>query len=502
MCYLLLAVFLVSLILLSYCYLTWNFNYWKNQGVRSAPNTIPGFGNTLSVLTLKENLSTVCNRLYKSCLPETSMIGMYFMRTPLLVVRDPDLIRNVLVKDFKSFKNNALRLHDDYDPFMKKNPFFDRDESWKDSRSHLVRNMSQKKLKIYQSILDQVSSDFIEYLNQERRQSTAEDMELKDLFLRVTGEIVASTSLGIKGHSFESDHDLNNFHSTLLQLSQPSFLSGLTQMLRLNLPNIADIFHISLLPRKMSEFLQNIIEEVVRCRAEHNIVGEDFLQMVINDVKVCDPQTIADRVGAYFFDSFETSASIAAFACNQLSNHPDIQEKLRQEIKIVLKNCDSENLTYEALKDMVFLDQVISETIRLHPILGITIRDCTEDVTLHGSDGQKCVIKVGHLVCIPVDSLHRDQKYWEDPEKFNPDRFNEENKKKIVKFAYLPFSEGPRACAGKNYGTMIVKNIIVKMLMKYRILPSKKMSKPLEYNQMNFLTEAKDGLWVKVERII
>jgi cytochrome P450 family 6 len=74
------------------------------------------------------------------------------------------------------------------------------------------------------------------------------------------------------------------------------------------------------------------------------------------------------------------------------------------------------------------------------------MRECTNKYTIPGTD---VTIEKGTFVVIPVIGLHMDQKYYPNPEKFDPDRFSEETKNKRPQFTYLPFGEGPRICIGK-----------------------------------------------------
>jgi cytochrome P450 family 6 len=90
------------------------------------------------------------------------------------------------------------------------------------------------------------------------------------------------------------------------------------------------------------------------------------------------------------------------------------------------------------------------ETLRKYPPGPFLPRECTKNYTLPGTD---ITIEKGTLIIIPVMGLHRDQKYYPDPEKFDPDRFSEEMKNNKPQFAYLPFGEGPRVCIGKRYCT-------------------------------------------------
>ncbi|XP_014235581.1 cytochrome P450 6j1-like [Trichogramma pretiosum] len=471
------------------------FDFWTRQGIYTDRNLIPIFGNALPVLLMRKNLSMLCNEACKNLSSNYSLIGMFFMQTPLLVIRDPELIKNVLIKHFNYFRNNALYVNDRDDPFMVKNPFFAVDESWKQNRAYLVSKMSPKKLKTLFLIISDISIKFKNYLKELLKNEGSNIVELKTIIMKFTGEIVANTAFGIEGQGFNKDRDPDCFTVKLEHFLQPTYLSGVKETIRFYFPNLASFLRIGFLPMKLSIFLLKTIEDVFNYRVKKHIVINDLLQMAIESTDNPNLEVVSAHVSAYFFDAYETSATIASFACYNLAYYPDIQEKTRKHIEKVLNDHDF-RLSIEALRDMFYLDQVINETIRLHPILGINIRSCNQDISLQSSDGQNVHIKSGNLLCIPVQSIHTDEKYWKNPFVFDPDRFSEDRKKEIVKFTFLPFGEGPRICAGKNYGIMIVKVALIIILRDFIIKGLQEKMPAMTYDHRSFLTASKDGLQV------
>jgi cytochrome P450 family 6 len=81
----------------------------------------------------------------------------------------------------------------------------------------------------------------------------------------------------------------------------------------------------------------------------------------------------------------------------------------------------------------------------MYPALIAVTRECTKPITLRGTD---VTVEKGMLVLVPILGLHHDPKYYPDPERFDPERFSEAEKKKRPHFCYLPFGEGPRMCIG------------------------------------------------------
>lgn len=125
------------------------------------------------------------------------------------------------------------------------------------------------------------------------------------------------------------------------------------------------------------------------------------------------------------------------FALYELAYRHDIQTKLRDEIEEVSKRNDGK-ITYESLKEMAYLDQVVNETLRLYSPIGQLFRKCLNDYKVPGTD---FIIEKNMSIIIPVHAIHHDSRYYYDPELFNPDRFNPQEKEKRPKYSFLPFGK-------------------------------------------------------------
>lgn len=183
----------------------------------------------------------------------------------------------------------------------------------------------------------------------------------------------------------------------------------------------------------------------------------------------------------FFLAGFETSASTLSFMLLELAQNSHIQDKLREEIVSVLENNDNQ-LTYDVLKEMKYLDMVMagsftlykqllylititnsisfpfSETLRKYPITGNLVRICTQNYKIPDS---KMVIQEGTPIIISICGLHNDEKYYEKPDEFYPEHFTEEAISKRPHYTYLPFGEGPRVCIGKIDETEVSVFLVV-----------------------------------------
>lgn len=160
----------------------------------------------------------------------------------------------------------------------------------------------------------------------------------------------------------------------------------------------------------------------------------------------------------FFLAGFETSASELMFAAYELIANPEVQQKLYKEIAEVNEKLNGKRISYDVLQKMKYLDQVISETLRKWPA-GVQIdRICVEDYVYDDGDKLKFKIEKGSIVSYSIYGIQHDPKYFQNPEKFDPERFNDENKKNIRPGTFVAFGVGPRNCIGTTEITYSIRN--------------------------------------------
>lgn len=114
------------------------------------------------------------------------------------------------------------------------------------------------------------------------------------------------------------------------------------------------------------------------------------------------------------------------------------------------ENLHCKQVDYDVLQKMKYLDEVVSEVLRKWPPLVQPDRVCVKDYVFDDGNNLKFTIEKGSRLFITAYGIHHDAKYYADPEKFDPDRFSDENKGNIQPATYIPFGIGPRNCIGKK----------------------------------------------------
>jgi cytochrome P450 family 6 len=157
-------------------------------------------------------------------------------------------------------------------------------------------------------------------------------------------------------------------------------------------------------------------------------------------------EEICAQTFLFYIAGSETSSSLVAYTLYELTLNPELMQRAKTEISEVLARNNNE-ITFECLQEMKFLDFCIQETLRKYPGLPILNRVCTKDYVIPGSS---YTIKEGTSVIISLLGQHRDPAYFPDPETYNPDRFSNEHPN-FISDAYIPFGVGPRNCIGLYY---------------------------------------------------
>ncbi|KAI4483216.1 hypothetical protein M0804_008271 [Polistes exclamans] len=171
---------------------------------------------------------------------------------------------------------------------------------------------------------------------------------------------------------------------------------------------------------------------------------------------------IRDEINTMAFAGSDTAAKTLTFLFSMLATFPDIQEKVYEELYDMYGSSDSVDVpvTMEDTKKMNYLDRVIKETLRLFPPGPIFARTLCSDIKVN----ENVTIPKNCQVAFPVFSLHRKDKYWTDPLRFNPDRFLPGN---YNPKCFLPFSLGKRGCIGQIFAMIEMKAITAAILRKF-----------------------------------
>ena len=192
----------------------------------------------------------------------------------------------------------------------------------------------------------------------------------------------------------------------------------------------------------------------------------DFLDILLtasdeNGVGLSDLE-IRNEVDTFMFEGHDTTTSGMCWTLYCLAQHPEHQQKVREEVNSVLSG--REHLTYDDLKELKYTQCCIKEALRLYPPVSIIFRQLDRDLEIDGQWFPK-----GMHFRIPIQSIHNNPDVWPDPEIYDPMRFHPSHAESRDPYAYLPFSAGSRNCIGQNFAMNEEKTVIASLLNQFRL---------------------------------
>ncbi len=193
----------------------------------------------------------------------------------------------------------------------------------------------------------------------------------------------------------------------------------------------------------------------------------DLLSMLIqvrdDEGMGMNEKQLRDEVLTLLMAGHETTAVALTWALYLLAKNPEIEAKLIIELQEVLNGREPKIADLPALS---FTEKVIKETLRLYPSFWITVRDVKEECEIGGFR-----VPAGARVCLMPWVVHRNPDYYENPEQFLPDRWTEQLKKSLPRFAYFPFGGGPRQCIGNGFAMMEAVLVLASIVQRFHLAP-------------------------------
>ncbi|XP_050297889.1 cytochrome P450 9e2-like [Anthonomus grandis grandis] len=506
--------------------------YWKNRGVAQpaffTQNTLPLLGNMKSSLFQQKDIAENSAYFYRM-FPDVRYFGFYQFLKPKLIIRDPELIRKITVKDFDYFVDHVSVTDPSVDPLFAKNLISLKGDQWRKMRSTLTSSFSSSKMKIMFSLISESAQKFIKHF--EKSDGDCE-IDVKNAFSRFTIDVIASTSFGIEVDSMKNPK--NDFFILGKEITELNIIMLLKVLLYQYFPSLYRFFNVSMFRKEVNDFFRNLIIETIQTREKEGTYRPDMIQILMEAQKgstkydtnkttevgfavVPDehesnlfktPTTITtDDISAqaliFFFAGFDSVSSLMTFTAYELAVNENVQDKLREEIRRTLQSCDGK-LTYEAVVNMTYMDMVLTESLRKWPPFVILGRECTKPYIIEPSyPGEKSInLPKGMSINVPVYAIHRDPKYYPEPEKFDPERFSPENRKKLIPYTFLAFGQGPRACLGSRFALLEVKILLFHLLNKFKIIATSKTQIPVQLSKKFAINiRPENELWLGLNKL-
>ncbi|XP_049339562.1 thromboxane-A synthase isoform X1 [Astyanax mexicanus] len=525
-----LGLFLLFLALL-YWYSVYPFSVLQRCGIRH-PKPIPFFGNMMLFRHgFFDAHRDLINQYGRVC-------GYYLGRRPVVVVADPDMLRQVMVKEFQKFPNR-MKLRAATKP-MTESVLMLRNERWKRVRSILTPSFSAAKMKEMVPLINTATETLLN--NLKSYAESGESFDIHRCFGCFTMDVIASVAFGTQVDSQNDPNDPFVHHAS--KFFSFSFFRPI-MFVFMAFPFLIRPLS-SIIPNKsrdeMNGFFISCIQKIIKQRDElpPNQRRRDFLQLMLDvrSSKECvslenfdvvnhadeqaeeQPQVaeeaangpgssgdapkrpqqkrmmtedeIVGQAFLFLLAGYETSSNTLAFACYLLAINPDCQEKLQREVDDFFTRHGSAD--YTNVQELKYLDMVVCEALRLYPPGFRFARDVEEDCVINGQ-----FLPKGATLDISAGFLHHDPQYWPEPEKFIPERFTPEAKASRHPFVYLPFGAGPRSCVGMRLAQLEIRMALVNIFKKFNVVACEDTKVPLQLKSSTTLGP-KNGIFVKITK--
>nr|ATN29095.1 CYP6HM2 [Apolygus lucorum] len=478
-------------------------NFWKQFDIPFVEAPLPVIGDPLLFLKTPHIASL---RLYKQ-FPTERFYGRYNLRKPTLVVRDPALVESVTIKDFSHMNNRNIGLDPDNNKLSKHLVNY-RDEKWRALRNKLTPTFSSGKLKGMQPQLIKCAESLVKFLSNLKQ---GEVIDMKEISGRFAVDVVSSCAFGLDLDIINHPEE-NKFYEVGIKVFQPSYFLKYFTLLQQYLAPLFKKLRVRAVDKKLEEFFIDAIDKTVKYREENKANRQDFLQLLYDlkkkddellkkgepkplDDGVFDHTTLVSNAFIFLGAGYETTATTLGFLFYELAKQPSLQDKIYREVMTVLGKHGG-NLTFDAVGELNYLDQVVAETLRMYPPLAVMDRQIDKDYQIPGTN---VVLPAGVLVFIPVYGLQHDPQYFPEPDKFIPERFDPALNS-VVKGSYVPFGSGPRMCIAARFATLEIKICVAMVMKHFKVATTPRTEIPIEFEHRTFVVTQKNGVWLSVEK--
>jgi len=428
-------------------------------------------------------------RLQTACIKKYGKVfGFYMGRRAVIVVADASMLEKLLVKDFSNFHNRYGFVGMPKKPMEMCLLMADYPD-WKRIRTTVSPTFSLSKIKQTVPLVVQSVNTLVDIFE---KSASKETVEVFGLYGRLTMEVILSVAFGLQTN-FQVEGD-----ETITKEAMKFFTARRSRMIIELLP----------LPKYVKDrlkwfansdpaFFLRILKPAVEERRRNPKTKQDFLQLVLSENKVDGKQKLSDddiyaNSITFLLAGYETTSNALAYTTYLLALHPDIQQRLYEELKANIPDSEDENF-YEAVYKLDYLDAVLNESLRMYPPAWQTGRMSEEQVKLGNY-----TIPAKTSIQIPIYSIHHCEDYWPDHLKFDPERFSPENRSKIHPYHFMPFGHGPRNCIGMRFALTEAKITLAKVLLKFRFEKTVETEEhPLEL-RFGITISPKNGVNVKI----
>lgn len=407
---------LVCLCITIVVFLAWKYwkkgSYWRDQGIKQLDyRSLLGSEGIKEVFLKRTHILEVMKEHYKQ-FPGEKVYGMYTMGAPSLIIKDPDLVQQIFVRDFNYFTDRdpeerldmVFGKSREFDIYWRNQLTSLNGTRWKDVRSKFSPIFTSGKMKVMMKFIREKSKSLVKDFERIADSDKA-DIELKTVFGKFSMDTLASCAFGVDAECFDGQG--SPFVKNAEELFRFSKTDGLMLAAASLIPGVArlyDALNINVMHPRETGFFVNVIRQTIQHRRESGVRRNDLIDMMLDAMKndnndnCDDSKDTLDQYDQYDRDmkmdyqskiegfdettiistafilmvaGYDTTALTLAFAVYELTKQPELLERLTKEIDEAYEAAGDNGPDYAAIQELPYLDQCIHETIRLHPVFNM-----------------------------------------------------------------------------------------------------------------------------------
>ncbi|KAH8372828.1 hypothetical protein KR009_005705, partial [Drosophila setifemur] len=461
-----------------------SLGYWKRRGILHLK---PKFfwGNLKGVVNGKRHFQDVLQETYSAYKGRAPFVGFFAFLKPFILVLDTELVNRILSTDAGYFTSRGLYSDASGEP-LSANLLQLNGHKWRHLHAKSVEIFTPTNIHKLLPRVVQIYSRIQSDLGQSNQQ-TRNISELVDVY---NTDVLASMAFGLDGQDQEEFA-----HWTRCYWGNFSLWRA---YLALEFPFIARLLQYkSFAEPAMAYFQKQALAQLQEQRDRDRQPLQTFLQLYSYADHRLDDLQIAAQAFGFLLAGLDPLNATLGFCLYELARQPQLQDRAREEIRKTLEQHEAQ-LTGDCLRELIYTKRVLNETLRLHTPHPFLLRRTTKEFEITRS---VFVIARGNNVLIPTAAIHRDPEIYTNPERFDPDRFEEDSRRSRSAGTFLPFGDGLRGCIAARFAEQSLLVGLVSLLQHHRYAPCAETTIPMEYDTRRLLLIPKGPIKLSVERV-
>jgi cytochrome P450 len=399
----------------------------------------------------------------------------------MLIVNHPRQMQHILVDNAQNYRKGGA-MWDAVRAMLGNGLVVSEGSFWMRQRRMMNPQFHRQRLA---ALNDLMVSAIDEALDTWEQSANGSDFNVAPAFSELTMKVITRTLFGTGLSNDEMDRVSKAMNYALTYIIQAIVLNSLPSWMPA--PGKKE-FEQSI--KQIDETVYRIIADSRRDNGESNHLMAMLLDMVDDETgEGMTDQQLRDEVTTLFLAGYETTSIALAWAFDLLTHHPDVMEKLQAEVDSAI----GDRLpTFADLMKLPYSRMILQETLRIRPAAWQLPRTAVEDDEIDGYP-----IPAGTTITGLIYMCHYHPEEWDNPEVFDPERFQPDRSEKRHKFAYMPFGAGQRKCIGMDFALMEGQLALAMVAQRYKLT---KTTEDLVEPQLSTTLRPKGGVVVKLEK--